>query len=189
MGWLVYTTVPAVPVPISEFTKKEDHLLTEQAHVARVLTMVRRVRVSFSLRFHRLIKGKALLPEDTRFTWWLLILVSVIVLAAVRSWNPGTFVFYPRCMFFMATNMFCPGCGMSRGLHAMLHGHILEALSFNALLIFCPVLAGVALWGGVKGRMPANRFVKSLVWVCATVTLIFTALRNVPLEPFSVLSP
>lgn len=47
----------------------------------------------------------------------------------------------PQCVFLHVTGLQCPGCGSQRALHALLHGHLAEAFSQNALLVVLgPVL-------------------------------------------------
>ena len=42
---------------------------------------------------------------------------------------------FPKCPFRSLTGLLCPGCGSQRGIHQVLHGHFIEALKLNALLI------------------------------------------------------
>ncbi len=53
---------------------------------------------------------------------------------AVGYFNPTTAGFFPVCPLHAMTGLNCPGCGMTRGFHALFHGDILSALHFNALL-------------------------------------------------------
>ena len=41
---------------------------------------------------------------------------------------------FPKCMFRVFTGYQCPGCGSQRALHALLHGHLAEAVHYNAAL-------------------------------------------------------
>lgn len=41
----------------------------------------------------------------------------------------------PKCMFKLATGYDCPGCGFQRAIHAVLHGHIREAIQYNFFLL------------------------------------------------------
>src|SRR5215203_7501654 len=52
----------------------------------------------------------------------------------VWFFNPTTAGFFPVCPFYSMTGLACPGCGMTRGLHALLHGDVLTALDYNLLL-------------------------------------------------------
>lgn len=64
--------------------------------------------------------------------------VIVAVIAGVliySAFDPSASRFFPRCPFLMLTGLKCPGCGTQRAIHALLHGHLLAALRFNALLV------------------------------------------------------
>src|SRR5688500_17918087 len=62
--------------------------------------------------------------------------VTVISAAsvAVAYFDPSKAGFFPVCPLFQMTGLACPGCGMTRGFHALFHGDIVAALDFNALL-------------------------------------------------------
>ncbi len=79
------------------------------------------------------------------------LLVSLIVLAlavagyalretAGAGWMPG-------CYFRKITGLECPGCGMTRGTYALLHGRFLDAFLFNPVgMILLPIaLIGLGL--------------------------------------------
>ena len=37
----------------------------------------------------------------------------------------------PKCPFKLITGLSCPGCGIQRAIHAMLHGKFTEAITYN----------------------------------------------------------
>ncbi len=49
---------------------------------------------------------------------------------------------YPTCLFYEMTGYYCPGCGNTRAVLALLQGHILRAFGYNPMI---PVLAMVLL--------------------------------------------
>ena len=49
------------------------------------------------------------------------------------------------CLFYELTGLYCPGCGSGRAAIALLHGHVLEAFSHNALLFLLGIPCGAAL--------------------------------------------
>jgi hypothetical protein len=48
---------------------------------------------------------------------------------------PERYGFYPRCPFFEATGLLCPGCGGTRALAALLRGDFAGAWRLNALVV------------------------------------------------------
>ena len=89
----------------------------------------------------------------------------------------------PKCMFHQLTGLYCPGCGATRALSAMLHGDIKASLHNNALLF--PLLASIAFMI-VKPGISIKRPVAIAI---LAVVLLFTILRNIPVAPFTYLAP
>jgi len=68
------------------------------------------------------------------------VLAAVVAIAALAvsayvfySFNPEEYPF-PKCPIYTLTGYKCPGCGMQRMLHHLLHGDIAGAFACNALL-------------------------------------------------------
>lgn len=107
--------------------------------------------------------------------------------AALDPSSSGTF---PACAFRSVTGWWCPGCGLTRATHDLLHGDLAEAFAYNALVV--PVLAMLILtWGAwlgdSLGRRPAwiPRAAPPAWAGLAIVALAFAILRN--LAPFESL--
>src|SRR3984885_871818 len=54
--------------------------------------------------------------------------------AVLLLFPPARFSFYPQCPIHEFLHLQCPGCGGTRALVALLHGHLAEAFHFNALV-------------------------------------------------------
>ncbi|MGH3519208.1 MAG: DUF2752 domain-containing protein [Haloechinothrix sp.] len=100
-------------------------------------------------------------------------------------------VFFP-CPFRLVTGLDCPLCGGLRMVHSVLHGEFAAAADYNALaLAGLPLLAVVLLRSLVRtlrGRAVRDRRIPR--WVAPTVAAVlitWTVLRNLPLEPFTIL--
>ena len=66
---------------------------------------------------------------------------------------PGSLL--PPCPFATLTGLFCPGCGATRALHALLHLDVAGAFAMNPLLVLClPLLALFGLH--FAGWLPAH---------------------------------
>jgi len=97
-------------------------------------------------------------------------------------------VFQPEslwpCVFHAITGLHCPGCGLTRMLHALVHGDVARAWSMNPLaMIALPLLAAMlAQWGLARPMLPAwfDRYAHDgRVWIVAL--LAFGVLRNLPM--------
>ena len=127
----------------------------------------------------------------TLFTGAVLAFIIGCGLAFVYFFNPSTHGIYPVCLFHQWTGLNCPGCGATRALYALLHGHFLTALRDNGLFVLS--LAGGAIWGGrfllQNRKNPAAplHVPTKFVWAYLLVAILFAILRNLP--AFSFLSP
>lgn len=98
--------------------------------------------------------------------------------------DPATTTVYPKCVFRSVTGLWCPGCGLSRGFYAFLHGDFIAAIKMN-LLVFV-VAPGLAAIVCVARRIGTLKVIDILACV---LSLLFWVVRNVPFWPFSLLSP
>ncbi len=112
-------------------------------------------------------------------------LVGILVLLGfiVHHVESGKGSFLPPCTFYEATHLYCPGCGNTRALRALVHGDILLSLRCNILLL--PGIAMVFFLFMVP-RLSRSRTLCRTVLV---IVLLFSILRNLPWAPFTLLAP
>ena len=96
------------------------------------------------------------------------------------------------CAFHALTGLHCPGCGLTRMLHALVHGDVARAWSMNPLaMIALPLLAAMLVqWWWGKPVLPArlDRYAHDgRVWIVALV--VFGVLRNLPFAAFAWMAP
>lgn len=70
--------------------------------------------------------------------WKFAIALSLLfcILILLYFFNPVEYQLAPKCIVKMITGLSCPGCGMQRFLHALMHGHIYEAFSYNWFFVY-----------------------------------------------------
>ena len=105
--------------------------------------------------------------------------------------NPATQGGFIPCPFHALTGLWCPGCGMTRALHHLLHADVAGALSAN---LFLPVVLVVGIWSWLSWWTPRvppiGRVVPSRVWGGLVVAaFVFAVLRNLPVPAFQTLAP
>ncbi|HEY2787596.1 MAG TPA: DUF2752 domain-containing protein [Fimbriiglobus sp.] len=131
-----------------------------------------------------------------RGSLWLLLTcgaaAGLYVLAVVP---PTTSSWYPPCMLHATTGLHCPGCGLTRAVHAALNGNFSQAFAYNVL---APVFLAVAGFAAVKSlwywtwgtNPPQNRETSKWIPIGIAVCLVlFGILRNIPAYPFTLLAP
>ena len=111
------------------------------------------------------------------------------ILSVYAFFDPARHSLFPQCAFHQLTGLDCPGCGGQRALHQLLHGNLIEAFRFNALLI---MLMPVGLWMGIRqllksltgAQWPVLFRTDGWVWILAAAALGFTIVRNLPAASF-----
>jgi hypothetical protein len=124
----------------------------------------------------------------------LVILFGAAVVFVVTYFNPTTAGIFPVCPLYATTGLHCPGCGLTRGFHALFHGDIVGAVDFNALLpvyFFTFAYVGVSMFLVLaRGRGLSYKFLNlRLVYGFLAILLVFSVARNLPYYPFTLLAP
>lgn len=100
---------------------------------------------------------------------------------AVDPNQPGH---YPVCPTYALAGVYCPGCGMLRATHDLLHLDLAGSVSRNpvAIPLFIGVVALYALWvrASWRGRTLRWEPPRWLPAVLAVTFVAFTVARNVP---------
>jgi len=115
----------------------------------------------------------------------------------IYLYDPNTHSgFYFPCGFRWLTGLYCPGCGNTRALHALVHLDFVGMLNHN--LLFFPLFF-LLMWL-LTGEYLKLLFGKRILWIprrvpmaviilLVALIILFTVLRNIPVYPFSILAP
>ena len=127
----------------------------------------------------------------------LLIAASAAVVGAgvwvLRHFDPNVAGSgFASCLFHDLTGWYCPGCGTTRALHALVHGDLAGVVAMNPLLPVLGVLLPAVFLQGVGRPLPLPPVVQAWLlsakfWIALIVG--FGLLRNLPWWPFSWLAP
>ncbi len=72
---------------------------------------------------------------------WILLLAVLVIAAAVKLW-PGLSEKLPPCLFLVLTGFYCPGCGGTRAVSALMHGKVLASLIYHPFVLYTAVVGG-----------------------------------------------
>jgi hypothetical protein len=118
-------------------------------------------------------------------------LPAIVALAAILllRFPPEQYSFYPGCPIHQLFHLQCPGCGATRALAAILHGHFSEAMNLNALVtLLLPFAAayGILCYSRLLQRKAICCLQPPPVASYAGLALIavFAVMRNLPLHSF-----
>lgn len=71
-----------------------------------------------------------------QYKWYIAAAIVVGMLTMLFFLDPSRYVLMPKCPFKLITGWSCPGCGIQRCLHALMHGRWAEALHYNYFLVY-----------------------------------------------------
>ncbi|WP_285751675.1 DUF2752 domain-containing protein [Lentzea sp. NBRC 105346] len=102
------------------------------------------------------------------------------VLMFVNPNSPDSWL--PRCPFNWLTGLDCPACGSTRMVHALLHGDVVAAWHFNAVMLVAglPLMAWLWLrWFNASRKGEKQKPVPKSVGVTVLATgLVWMVVRN-----------
>ena len=112
----------------------------------------------------------------------LLLFVLVYALAYRHALSVGSAIF--SCRIASTLHIYCPGCGGSRALSALLRGKILSSLRYYAplplaafLLLLSDLRMLLFLCG--KGSFPSRRFGYGAMILCIAAVFLQFIIRNI----------
>jgi hypothetical protein len=114
--------------------------------------------------------------------------LAIVLLAAtavVYAIDPTQHRLTLPCPYLTLTGWACPGCGLTRSLHFLLHGDVARAFSYNPwAFVSGPALAAFVALPVVTAEPRASRWRTVLAWGMLVVTLAFWIWRNTTGYPF-----
>jgi hypothetical protein len=127
--------------------------------------------------------------------WWALPLAAIMLFGIylLRTYDPNVAdnPFLP-CIFKAMTGLNCPGCGLTRAMHALVHFDLYRAFRMNAFFIVSVPLVALLVWRLYR-PLPAvlEAAIKPLAnpWPWVVAVPMFAVLRNLPWYPFYLLAP
>jgi len=123
-------------------------------------------------------------PLPRRLPRAIYLAVAVLFLAGVAlvfAVNPTQTTYLPRCPLYATTGLYCPGCGSTRAVHQLLHGHVAAAFGYNPLLVVSlPLLAYAVARQFIRALPPRRPLPAWTIWAIFAVLVTFGVVRNVP---------
>lgn len=82
------------------------------------------------------------------------------------------------CVFYKATGLYCPGCGGTRAVFALLHGHIIRSFLYHPFVPYVAIFGGWFMISQTIERISrhkikiAMRYRDCYLWIALAIVLI-----------------
>ena len=118
---------------------------------------------------------------------------AIVGIWLLRNYDPNVpNNLFPPCMFKAFTGLHCIGCGLTRALHALVHGDIAGAFAMNPLaMLVLPLMPLMVLDARGLTPMRMKPFMSVVMRPKLWLALLpaYWIARNLPWWPFTWLAP
>ena len=123
--------------------------------------------------------------EDVLFIFGWVILGFLLSLAIIGAASPELLkrLLLP-CPIFELTGVYCPGCGGTRAVKALLRGDGLLSIRYHPVVVYIAVLGSVfmvsqTLERATKGKIKGLRYKNAFLYIFTALYLISFAVKNI----------
>lgn len=114
----------------------------------------------------------------------ILVVAALLVFGFIYyALDPSASSAFPQCTFLTLTGYKCPGCGSQRAIHALLHGDVVDAFKYNAMLFIAIPWIGLCAYAESRRTRNPRQYARLnaplLIWLFLAMVLIWWVLRNI----------
>lgn len=135
---------------------------------------------------------KELTIETAFFVVGIILAAIAIAIAALFALFPERFALlrFP-CIFHEITGLYCPGCGGTRAVKALLGGHIITSFMYNPIVLYSVVMyiwfMGTQLLGRLtKGKVKGLKYRHLYLWIALAIVVVNCLVRNILLVRYGI---
>ena len=99
---------------------------------------------------------------------------------------------FPPCMIHAVTGLYCPGCGGTRAVLALVRGKLLASFFYHPIVLYTAVVGGWFLLSQTIGKLSRGRFPAVMhfkpgyLWIALALVVINCIAKNVALLCFQI---
>ena len=89
---------------------------------------------------------------------WTAIFIGFVMIVLMNVVQFDFLELVPPCGFRFMTGFYCPGCGGTRAVRALLQGKILLSFLYHPFVLYCVTIAGVFMMTNTLQLLGKNRW-------------------------------
>ena len=128
---------------------------------------------------------KELTAETAFFVVGIILAAIAIVIAALFALFPEVFArFKFPCMFHEITGLYCPGCGGTRAVKALLGGHVVKSFLYNPVVLYGAVMYILFMGSQLlerltRGKVKGLKYRHLYLWLALVIVVVNCLVRNI----------
>ena len=126
----------------------------------------------------RKMQEREKLEKGMWITGWCIIGVTLFFYLLIRITGFPVQKYMIPCIFFLTTGYYCPGCGGTRAVYALFHGHFIRSFLYHPFVLYAAVVGGWFLVSQTIERVSAHRIKIGMryrdcyLWIGLAVVLV-----------------
>lgn len=115
---------------------------------------------------------------------WVVFALTAGILLAVRLGALKRLGGLPPCIMHSITGLYCPGCGGTRAVSALLRGHPLRSFYYHPIVLYTAVFGGWFLFSQTverlsRGRLRIGMHYRDIyLWIALAIVLVNWVIKN-----------
>lgn len=114
----------------------------------------------------------------------IILLVLVLFLSIIHFYQVNYQFFLLPCLFYKITGLYCPGCGGTRSVQALLNGHLVSSIRYNPIVLYGVF---IYLWYMISNTIEhvsmhkikiGMKYRDIYLWVGLAILILFCFIRN-----------
>lgn len=129
------------------------------------------------------MKTNKLLDQCFYIIGWVLLAVGLLVgILYIKGMLPT--IQMPPCMIHQMTGYYCPGCGGTRAVFALLHGKIITSLYYHPIVLYAVVVGGWFMISQTverisRGKIRIGMHYRDLyLWLALAIVVVNCLVKN-----------
>lgn len=119
-------------------------------------------------------------------TGWILIAMAIAAVLAVRFGALDAIGGLPPCVLHSTTGLYCPGCGGTRAVCALLGGHVLLSFFYHPLVPYTAFVGGWFMLTQTierlsRGKIQGMHYRDLYLWLALFIVLANCLIKNLVL--------
>ena len=129
--------------------------------------------------------------DDRLYFYGVIAFIAFAVFGAVLLTLDYNGVTLPYCLFNKITGLYCPGCGGTRSVRALLHGHLIKSLWYHPFVFYGAVMYAIyMITNTIKRYINHNfygmKYKDIYIYIWIAILFLNVIIRNIMLVKFNI---